>query len=69
MRASLFELSKDIPQFIRWPDNVDTSTKDLNKTSNRGFIFGVNEDEILDEQQSNDIVFGAEAGEMDRKIK
>mmetsp|Transcript_21978 Transcript_21978/g.54292 ORF Transcript_21978/g.54292 Transcript_21978/m.54292 type:complete len:232 (-) Transcript_21978:851-1546(-) len=56
MGFSLFQFGQNITKVVIGPDHVHTTTKDLNKTSNGDFIFWINENQILDKEQTNDIV-------------
>jgi hypothetical protein len=56
MRAALFQLPQDITQRIFRPDHVHTSSKDLYKTPDSNLVARIDENEILDKQQSNNVV-------------
>lgn len=58
MGPSLFQFSQNISERIIGPHYVDTPPEDLDEASNRHFIIGIDENQILDEEESDDVVAG-----------
>jgi hypothetical protein len=56
VRATLFQFTQNVSQNIIGPDHMNTSSKDLDKTLDGNLVRWINENEILDKQQSNNVV-------------
>lgn len=56
MRPTLLELTENVAKLVVRPHNMYTPTEYLDKVCNTRLIFGVNENEILDKEQSNAVV-------------
>jgi hypothetical protein len=43
VRATSFELAKNVAQLVVGPEHVDAAAKDFDKVGDPGFVFGVDE--------------------------